>query len=188
MMSTAILDIPEFRRRVSPLSVEEYHRLSEYNENGHRTELIRGILIEKMAKSPLHRTIATRLYRIILSLLPAGHIAWKEEPLTLRDSEPEPDISIARGSEQVFANANATTALLVIEIAITSVAEDRALAAVYAEAGVGEYWIVLPRERQIEVYRRPEAGAYCDVLTVKEGTLECAGVAGVRVSLDELFR
>ena len=187
-MSTAILDMPEFRRRVSPLSVEEYHRLSEYNENGHRTELIRGIIIEKMAKSPLHRTIATRLYRIVLSLLPTGYIAWKEEPLTLGDSEPEPDISIAHGSEQVFANANATTALLVIEIAVTSIAEDRALAAVYAESGVEEYWIVLPRERQIEVYRHPESGVYREKHTVSEGTLECAGVAGVRVSLDELFR
>ena len=187
-MSTAILDNPEFRRRVSPLSVEEYHRLSEYNENGRRTELIRGIIIEKMAKSPLHRTMATRLYRLILSKLPAGFIAWKEEPLTLNDSEPEPDISVARGTEQTFEKENANTAVLVVEIAVTSIAEDRELAAVYAEAGVGEYWIVLPRERQIEVYRFPEAGAYREMQTVREGALECAGIAGVIVVLDELFR
>jgi hypothetical protein len=49
---TAILDLPEVRQRVSPLSVEEYSRLDEYNENGKRTELIRGIVIEKMSKSP----------------------------------------------------------------------------------------------------------------------------------------
>ena len=35
---------------VSPLSVEDYHRLGEYNQNGRRTELIRGILIEKMSR------------------------------------------------------------------------------------------------------------------------------------------
>ena len=187
-MSTGILDNPDFPRRVRPLSVEEYHRLSEYNENGRRTELIRGVIIEKMAKSPLHRMIATRLYRIILSNLPVGFIAWKEEPLTLNDSEPEPDISIARGTEQVFENENATTAVLVVEIAVTSIAVDRALVAVYAEAGVEEYWIVLPRERRIEVYRRPESGTYRELHTVSEGALECAGVAGVRVSLAELFR
>src|SRR4051794_5391447 len=49
---TAILELPEVRRRISPLSVEEYHRLGEFNDNGKRTELIRGILIEKMSKSP----------------------------------------------------------------------------------------------------------------------------------------
>ena len=62
---SAILDIPEVRQRVSPLSVEEYHRLDEYNENGKRTELIRGIIIEKMSKSPLHRTTGSLLYDLI---------------------------------------------------------------------------------------------------------------------------
>ncbi len=45
---TAILEIPEVRQRVSPLSVEEYHRLGEFNERGRRTELIHGIVIEKI--------------------------------------------------------------------------------------------------------------------------------------------
>ena len=55
---SAILDIPEVRQRFSRLSVEEYHRLDEYNANGRRTELVRGIVIEKMSKSPLHAAIA----------------------------------------------------------------------------------------------------------------------------------
>ena len=58
---SAILEIPEVRRRVSHLSVEEYHRLDEYNENGKRTELIRGILIEKASKTPVHCFITHRL-------------------------------------------------------------------------------------------------------------------------------
>jgi len=41
---SAILELPEVRQRVSPLSVEEYHRLDEFNEHGRRTELIRGIV------------------------------------------------------------------------------------------------------------------------------------------------
>ncbi len=52
---SAILEIPEVRQRVSPLSVEEYHRLGEFNEHDHRTELIRGIVIEKIkVKSPMN--------------------------------------------------------------------------------------------------------------------------------------
>ena len=52
-MMPAILEIPEVRQRISPLTVEEYHRLDEFNENGRRTELIRGVVIEKMSKSPI---------------------------------------------------------------------------------------------------------------------------------------
>src|SRR5919109_3094873 len=98
-MMPAILELPEVRQRVSRLSVEEYHRLDEYNERGRRTELIRGIVIEKMSKSPLHRTIASLLYRLLLSQLTGAYTVWKEEPLTLSDSEPEPDLSVTRGRE-----------------------------------------------------------------------------------------
>src|SRR5690349_5199692 len=98
----AILEIPEVRQRLSRLSVEEYHRLDEYNERGRRTELIRGLVIEKMSKSPLHRTITSLLYKLLQSQLPAGYSVWKEEPLTLPDSEPEPDISVTRGTEKDF--------------------------------------------------------------------------------------
>src|SRR5437773_11850943 len=99
---SAILEIPEVRERVSPLSLEEYHRLDEFNEHGRRTELIRGIVIEKMSKSPLHRIIASRLYNLFLGRLPEGFSVWKEEPLTLAASEPEPDISVVRGTEADF--------------------------------------------------------------------------------------
>src|SRR5438552_9993877 len=98
----AILEIPEVRQRLSRLSVEEYHRLDEFNENGRRTELIRGFVIEKMSKSPLHRTIASILYDLLAAQIPPGYSVWKEEPLTFVDSEPEPDISVTAGSKRDF--------------------------------------------------------------------------------------
>src|SRR6266446_4049646 len=105
MISTvdmSILEIPEVRQRVSPLSVEEYHRLSEFNENGRRTELIRGIVIEKMSKSPLHSSVAKLLYDKLVQILPDGFIVRREDPLTLPDSEPEPDIAVVRGRKEDF--------------------------------------------------------------------------------------
>src|SRR5437867_13305512 len=172
---SAILEIPEVRQRVSPLSVEEYHRLDEFNENGRRTELIRGILIEKMSKSPLHRILASRLYHFLLAQLSGGYSVWKEEPLTLRDSEPEPDISVTIGAESDFAAAHPTTAELVIEVAVSSPTLDRENASLYAEAGVREYWIVLGPERRVEVYRQTEKGACWERPSLGfADTLQCA--------------
>ena len=186
---SAILEIPEVRQRVSPLSLEEYHRLDEFNENGRRTELIRGIVIEKMAKSPLHRWIANRLYDFIVSLRLRGLLVFKEEPLTLSDSEPEPDISLVRGTEADFQGAHPGTAELVVEIAVTSPALDRENASLYAEAGVKEYWIVLGNERRIEVYRRPENGRYLDQAVFgPDDIAQCASVPEVRLRAGDLFR
>ena len=188
-MMPAILELPEVRQRISPLSVEEYHQLGEFNEHGKRTELIRGILIEKMSKSPLHRTIVSLLYRMFLARLPSGFTVWQEQPLTLADSEPEPDISVIRGGERDFLEAHPTTAELVVEVAVSSPALDRENASLYAEAGVKEYWIVLGRARQVEVYRRPENGRYQDtrVVGVKD-ILECLSVPGVRIPIADLIR
>jgi Uma2 family endonuclease len=184
----AILEIPEVRQRVSPLSVEEYHRLDEFNENGLRTELVRGIVIQRNSKSPLHSFLAKRLYDLLLPLLPKGLVLRREDPITLADSEPEPDISIVRGSEKDFSDTHPVTAELVIEVAISSAALDRENASLYAEAGVKEYWIVLGLEHQVEVYRRPENGKYQEKLLVGlDEMLECASVPTVRIRTSDLF-
>ncbi len=186
--ASLMLDIPEVRARISPVTVAQYHQFPEYNANGRRTELVRGIVIEKMSKSPLHSGIASALYDQIRPQVPPDFWLRKEEPLTLPDSEPEPDLSLVHGSRPDFATRHPTTAALVIEIAVTSATEDRSLASLYAEAGVEEYWIVLAVERQVEIYRHPEGGSYRDRIIVEGGaTLECGSVPAVRVRLDELF-
>jgi Uma2 family endonuclease len=185
---SAILELAEVRQRVSRLSVKEYQRLDEFNENGKRTELVRGIVIEKISKSPRHRKTTVKLYKMILAQVPSGYTAWKEEPLTLRDSEPEPDISLLRGSDEDYDDVHPKTACLVVEIAVSSVGLDRELASIYAEAGVEEYWIVLVQERAVEVYRRPVGGVYQEKTTVAAGAvLTCGSVPGVAVALDALF-
>ncbi len=183
-----ILDIPSVRARVSRITVEAYHRQPEYNHHRRRTELIRGIVIEKMSKSPLHTTISSRLYRKILTQIPPEYNAWKEEPLTFADSEPEPDVSVVKGGDADRQDAHPSTAALAVEVAVTSPREDRELALLYAEAGVAEYWVVIPMQRIIEVYRHSDGTRYLEVHVYRAGeTLECGSVPGVRVALDELF-
>jgi Uma2 family endonuclease len=184
----AILELPEVRQRVSTLTVDEYHRLDEFNERGRRTELIRGIVIEKMSKSPLHAAIAKRLYDFLLAKLPPGWIVRREDPLTLKDSEPEPDIAVVRGTDAEFFRAHPSTAELVVEVAVSSPVLDRENAALYAEAAVKEYWIVLGTTRQIEVYRQPEGGRYREVqMLALEDSLECGCIPGIRLKAAELF-
>jgi Uma2 family endonuclease len=186
--ASLMLDIPEVRARISPVTVEQYRQFPELNANGRRTELIRGIIIEKMSKSPLHSSIARRLFKLLQEGLPAGFLLLREDPLTFADSEPEPDLAIVRGTEPDFASRHPSTAALVIEIAVTSAAGDRSLASLYAESGVEEFWIVLPIEQRIEVYRRPEGGAYQEHIVAEGDTaLGCGSVPDVCIHLAELF-
>lgn len=62
----------------------------------------------------------------------------EDQPLTLRDSEPEPDIVVVRGTVEDYRIQHPSTAALVVEIAISSLGLDHGKIALYAEAGVEE--------------------------------------------------
>ena len=56
--ASPMLDIPEVRARISPVTVAQYHQFPEFNANGRRIELVRGIVIEKMSRSAIRVRLA----------------------------------------------------------------------------------------------------------------------------------
>ncbi len=183
---SAILALSDVRARVSLLSVEAYEALGEMGALDNNTELIRGIPVKKMPKSPLHRKLTRRIFLFLLALQLSGFVVFMEAPLRLADSEPEPDVMIVHGEVGEFDAKHPTTAVFIVEIAVSSEVLDREKASLYAEAGVAEYWIVLAEENQVEVYRRPENGVYqSKQLYPASETLTCESVPGLRVPLAE---
>jgi len=179
---TALLELPAIRQRATRLSVEDYHRLGELP-----VELLRGTIIDKMPKSPLHQFYADRCRRILSGQIAPELIVRQEGPITTADSEPEPDVSVVVGPEERYFLAHPRTAELVIEIAVSSLEIDRVKALIYAEASVKEYWIVCPEEKSVEVHRQPGAAGYADRLIVNTGTLESSALPGVKVDVGALF-
>jgi Uma2 family endonuclease len=71
---------------------------------------------------------------------------------------------------------------------VSSAALDRANSVLYAEAGIKEYWIVLGRDRKIEVYRRPENGRYLEQHLFGEAdNLQCSAIPAVLFRVADLF-
>ncbi len=68
-----------------------------------------------------------------------------------------------QGDNKDYRGAHPTTADWIIEVAIASLELDREKGAVYAAAGVPEYWIVIPAEQAIEVYTSPSADGYASM-------------------------
>ena len=181
---TALLEVPAIRQRAKRFSVADYQRLTE----GQRTELLRGTIIEKMSKLPTHQFFLKRLRKILEAQISPEFLVCTDEPISTADSEPEPDVIVMRGPEEKYRHAHATTAELVIEVAVSSIEIDRVKAHIYAEAGVKEYWIVCPDEKQVEVYRQPGAAGYAErKMIAPPPVIECAALPGVRVDLAALF-
>ena len=164
-----ILENPELRSQVLPLPVAAYQQLGELGLLPRRTELIRGIIFERPVKTPLFCFVESLLYRTAAPALGEGFILGLGQPLSLRDSCPEPDLAVFAGVPKQFLRQHPYTAKLVIEIAISTEALDRVKAAIYAEAGVEEYWIVLPDRGVIERFTQPGATGYAQHDVIAQG-------------------
>ena len=187
--ASALLERPEFRALLLPISVPLYETLTDLGVLPKRAELIRGFIVKKVPKSPLHRKLTKQISLQFLAQQGNGLVAFTEAPLRLGDSVPEPDAMIVRGEESDFDTRHPATAELVVEVAVSSVASDRLNATLYAEAGVPEYWIVLAEEKAVEVYRQPQDGVYRQkrLYAVNE-TLACESVpGGLQTSLADWF-
>ena len=151
-------DVPELP--IHRLSVEQYHQMIEQGilEDGAPVELLAGWLALKMTRNPPHESAIRRLRRCLEARVQPEWIVDVQSPIELTDSEPEPDLSVVRPSEDDYAHSHpkAGDVGLVVEVAQTTLRTDRGLKLrVYAAAQLVEYWIVNLVDEQIEVYREP---------------------------------
>jgi Uma2 family endonuclease len=142
------------------LSVEQYREMIRAGilTEDDPVELIEGWLIPKMPKNPPHRIATRHTQRALESIIPAGWYVDTQEPITLADSEPEPDVTIARGATEHYLDHHPgpPDVALVVEIADSTLERDRGLKQrAYARAEVPVYWIVNLVENQLEVYTAP---------------------------------
>jgi Uma2 family endonuclease len=146
-------------------TVEEYHRMAETGILGpdERVELVRGVIREMSPKNWAHVIATKRVFLALENALRERASVYFEAPLTAApiDSEPEPDVLVCSNPDDLAYRSPRTKPLLVIEVAEFSLAYDLGeKAALYAEAGVPEYWVVNLLERSLVVFREPESGSY----------------------------
>lgn len=152
------------------LDVDTYDRIVASGAlEGRRVELLDGLIVEMSPHSPRHSLVIDRLMRH----LAAAPRWWTrvQMPLEVRpDSEPEPDLAVLDAEPP--ADEHPRTALLVIEVAVSSQLVDRNVKAMrYAQAGIPTYWLVDVRTRAVEVRTRPGDDGYGDCETYREGAL-----------------
>lgn len=175
---------------VRPISVAQLDRMVETGIIGEddRVELLDGVLVEMSPQSPDHAAVLRALLALVPSVAAARELEVSSQaPLEVGHDvcRPEPDLALVPRPE---VGRHPSGALLVVEIAITSRSTDLGRkAAVYAEAGVPDYWVVDVVARELVVHRDPVADGYRLVRRVPEGeAVEATGVP-LRVDVEDLF-
>jgi Uma2 family endonuclease len=149
-------------------------------------ELIDGYIVDMTPIGPPHVVAVMLLAAALAQAFNAGYIIRQQAPLaTDAFGEPQPDIAVVPGAVRDYGHTHPTSAVLIVEIADSSLRYDRLTkGSLYAAVGVPEYWVVNLTEHQVEVYQQPTADASsphgsryadCTVLTAEGQLCPLAG-------------
>jgi Uma2 family endonuclease len=177
------------------LTVEQYELLvrSGVFKSRDRFHLINGLLVRKMVKNPPHSIACGLADDELVKVFGPGWHARLSEPVRIPPkSEPEPDVMMVRGQRRDYLAAHPGPAdlAMVVEVADSSLADDRKMALVYGPAGIPVYWIVNLVDRQVEVYAGPHAGGYAPPVIYQPGSAVPVVIDGVTVgtiAVDDLL-
>ncbi|HEX9699765.1 MAG TPA: Uma2 family endonuclease [Acidobacteriota bacterium] len=188
-MKTQVQAVPSRRR----FDVDEYHVMVRAGIliEGDRVELIEGEIVEMHAIGSRHLACVIRLNRLLVQgLAELAAVSIQSSVRLDRYSEPEPDVVVLRPRSDDYAAAlpGPPDALLVIEVADTSLAYDRTVKLrLYAEAGVPEVWIVDLAAAAVEVHRQPSGEGYRHIERITEGRLAPAAFPDLELELIEIL-
>ena len=194
-MNIAVTTAAEgFPRRA--FTVDDVQRMMDAGIIGEdeKFELIEGEIVMMASKGFAHERIKSALIVAVARALPDQLTIGVEATLQLtKNIMLEPDIavfpkSLFRKAETAFAQLDPGEALLVIEIAASSLAYDRGLKArLYAKHLVAELWVIDANERTTWVHTGPTGDTWSSI--VERGpsdTLTSPALPGFSVRLDDI--
>jgi Uma2 family endonuclease len=144
-------------------TADEFERMAEAGifDEDERLELLEG---EIVAMSPIGSPHAWCLKRLVRLFARLGErvILSVQDPVRLDErSTPQPDLALLRPDTSQQRHPGPPDILLVVEVASSSVAEDREIKGpLYARAGVAEFWLADLIADRLEVYRDPAPTGY----------------------------
>jgi Uma2 family endonuclease len=177
---------PELLR---PLRRTEYERMADLGMfEGEKVELLHGRIVRMTPQGEPHAFSITRLNKLLVRAVGDRADVRVQMPLAVSDvSEPEPDFAVVPPAD--YLDGHPSTALLVIEVARSSLDHDRRVKApLYAAAGIPEYSIVNLPEGIVEVLRGPHTDGYATTTRYdRSAVIELPGFAGASIAVGEII-
>lgn len=173
-------------------SVEDYHKmLAAGILNNRRVELIAGKIIEMSPEGPLHRYINVTVAKYLRNILAEFAEVYESHPITLNDSEPEPDIAIVKKPDNRYLERHPFPEDIywLIEIGDTTLAYDlNYKSKIYANSKIPEYWVLDLKAKQLTVFRQPVRENYQQTIKLVSGIINPLPFPKIKVAIKNLFK
>jgi Uma2 family endonuclease len=187
-------EITPLQSQPTRISADEYLRLVEAGvlDEDDRVELLEGVIVAMTPPNPPHdEAVTISTYALMRACGDRAVVRTQCAFVASQWSLPQPDVAVVPGRLGDHWTRHPRSALLLVEVADSSVKQDRlSKSRIYAAASIPEYWIVNLREFVIEVMRDPDPAnaIYRDVRVLRAGDeIELAALPGARVAVAEIL-
>jgi len=140
-------------------TIRAYRDLGSRLFDGMKSMLIHGEAFTMPNPNPPHDTALNLTYEFLRSTFsPRFHVRSQQGFDIGTDNDPGPDLAVVVGSIRDYATRTPTEAVLIVEVAETSLFMDTTTKAeLYATAAVPDYWVIDLENRCLHVFRDPVA-------------------------------
>ncbi len=172
-----------------------YEDYATLPDDGQRYEIVNGVLVMAPAPTPEHQSIAVRIaYYMFPHVDLAGIGRLLPSPIDVELGPKQvfqPDVVVILNAhlDRIAAKRIIGAPDLVVEVVSPSsgVMDRIAKYAVYAHAGVPEYWIVKPESRTVEVFVLEDGEYRSPGIFTGRATLPSRVVPGLPVRVEQFF-
>lgn len=173
-------------------TVDRYHRAIDSGLfDDQPVELLRGELIIMPPEREPHAYYNSEVGDYLRALLGSRAKIREAHPITLpNDSEPIPDLAIVKplGTAYLEHHPYPNDIFWLIEFSNATLNKDLTeKRAIYAEAGILEYWVVNLKDQELKILRDLNSGNYITETTYKTGSVSPLAFADIQISVQRLM-
>jgi Uma2 family endonuclease len=172
-------------------TVEDYHQIIESGVlEGKSVELLQGEIIAVSPEKPIHSSRIDTVADYLRDLLQKKAKVREAHPVTLDNSEPEPDIAIVHPQANNYASRHPypQDIYLLIEVSNNSLNRDlEEKSIIYAQNGIVEYWVIDLPHNILWVFTQPEPNGYAYKQEVVTGNINPVAFPNINIEVNKLL-
>lgn len=172
-------------------SIDEWHELVDSGVlEGKPVELLEGNIVEMSPEGIEHSYTNQSVSDYLRDLLPGKAHIRDAHPITLDNSEPEPDIAIVQLPTTIYRQHHPfpQDIYLLIEVANRTLKKDLEQKIItYARNGIAEYWVIDLKHKKLIVHTQPHNNIYSQTVEYRSGKIMPQAFPEVEIDLSKLL-
>lgn len=172
-------------------SISQWHDLIDTGVlEGKPVELLNGEIAEMSPEGEQHTFTNDDVAEMLRAKFKGLAKIRESHPITLDNSEPEPDIAVVRLPKTIYKEHHPypEDIYLLIEVSRSTLKLDlETKSQIYARNNIPEYWVIDLVNKKLVVHTQPSDNSYAQIVEYKSGSVSARAFTDFTIPLEQLL-